>query len=173
MSNKSKRPKNQPAPKETPPAETPQAPSEPVNETVLVTEESQLDPSEIDPKIKKNVKANLAAKEAFDFISEECSEHTSNPRFWEVLKTEVLKKCGEHPPKPPRKKKEPPKEKVEPMSDERSKDFLKEEIPYWQHAGKNVAFVLRKDPEHLKKLANDPSPFQKNLRRFLARPTKK
>lgn len=146
---------------ETPVSEN-AAPPE-LKEVVVVPEESQLPPEEIDPAIKKNVTAHHKAKEVIEFLKSECSVLKNQVRFWEVIRDESIK----HAPLPV--KEIPVALKVEPMPDEKAKEFLKEEFPRGQFEGKKVSYVLKKMPSYLKDYAFKPEPFQMRLRRLLAR----
>lgn len=118
----------------------------------------KVNPEKVDPKIRSNVDAAKSARELIEIVKEDYPEAAKNPRFWEVLRDESIVHAG-YPQRYT--------EDMKPMSADRVKEFLKEEFPYGQYAGRKVSFVLKKDPQYLIRFSNSPHPFQKDVRRFL------
>ena len=59
---------------------------------------------------------------------------------------------------------------LEPMSDERAKLFESEMMPYGKHAGELIGDVASKNPRYLIWLADAPTDFQHDLKRYLRNP---
>jgi len=126
-----------------------------------------------EPVVHTPEQEELAAREAIDFVKEQAPEFLC-AHFWETVRDLAVEEGGlqelkTQPTAPVILKDEPEKQEVvEPMKETQVKSFSEELLPHGQYVGQKVSTVYKKDKDHLELIANRPSLFQSQMKKYLA-----
>jgi hypothetical protein len=126
-------------------------------EVTLFSPDVVSDPGQIDPKLAANVDARKIAQEALEFIEDELKDQIT-PRFWEIIRDHAIEKAGL-----------PVRHIVgiQPLDKDQAQAFAETLMPNGKYAGQKIATVLKKNKQYLEQFADQPSSFQRKLKKFL------